>query len=172
MKIRIKYCVRSLIFSFFNKMSSLIRESEKYLLIKSLKACGENCSFYMPIYIAGPENVELGDKVSIAPFVHIWGHGGLNIGNRVMIGSNSVITTLTHDYNQDVMFGTLIKKRIVIEDDVWIGAHSTILPGITVGKGAVVGAGSVVTKDVAPYSIVVGVPARCFKFRNARIADR
>lgn len=122
----------------------------------------------MPINIEGAEYVELGDNVSIAPFVHIWGHGGLKIGNRVMIASHAAITTLTHDYNQESMYTTLIRGRVVIEDDVWIGAQSVIMPGVTVGKGAVVGAGSVVTKDVAPYSIVLGIPAKHYKFRSMK----
>lgn len=64
------------------------------------------------------------------------------------------------------MHQTLIKGSITIEDDVWIGSHTIILPDISIGKGAVVGAGSVVTKDIQPYSIVFGNPARHYKFRE------
>jgi acetyltransferase-like isoleucine patch superfamily enzyme len=122
--------------------------------------------FQMPIYVSGTETVEIGDDVSIAAYVHMWGEGGITIGNRVMIASHTTITSLTHDYNQANMYKSLIKNRVKIEDDVWIGSHCTILLGISIGKGAVVGAGSVVTKDVEPYSIVFGCPAKHYKFRK------
>ena len=83
-----------------------------------------------------------------------------------MIASHVVITTLTHDYHEECMQGTLLQKAVVIEDDVWVGAYATIMAGVTFGKEAVVEAGSVVTKNVEPYSIVVvGVPANLLKYR-------
>lgn len=120
----------------------------------------------MPICIQGADNVILGDDVAISSFVHMWGDGGIRIGNRVMIASHTAITTLTHDYREERMQGTLLRKEVVIEDDVWIGAHCTIMPGIRIGKGAVVGAGSVVTRNVEPYAIVIGSPARVWKYRD------
>ena len=120
----------------------------------------------MPVIIDGPENVEIGAGVGISPFVHIWGAGGVKIGNGVMIGSHSAITSLTHDHTAAVMNQTLVRRPVVIEDNVWIGAHSIIMPGIIIGEGAVVGAGSVVTKNVEPFSIVVGSPARLLKYRE------
>jgi acetyltransferase-like isoleucine patch superfamily enzyme len=59
-----------------------------------------------------------------------------------------------------------IRKSVVIEDDVWIGAHTVILPGVRIGKGSVIGANSVVTKDVPPMAIVLGSPARSHKLRD------
>jgi maltose O-acetyltransferase len=64
------------------------------------------------------------------------------------------------------MQSTLLMREVVIEEDVWIGAHAIIMPGVTIGRGAVVGAGAVVTTDVEPRAIVVGVPAKVLKFRN------
>ena len=83
-----------------------------------------------------------------------------------MIGSHTAITSLTHDHGRERMQDTLIKREVVIEDDVWIGTHAIIMPGVTVGRGAVVGAGCVVTKDVAPYSVVVGIPGELLKMRE------
>jgi acetyltransferase-like isoleucine patch superfamily enzyme len=91
--------------------------------------------------------------------------GGVNIGDRVMIGSHVAITSLTHDYTAVAMNGTSLARPIVIEDDVWLGTHCVILPGVRVGCGAVVAAGAVVTKDVPPYTVVAGVPARLLKRR-------
>jgi maltose O-acetyltransferase len=91
----------------------------------------------------------------------------VEIGNRVMIASHVAISSLTHDHSrQSMRHSPVVQKKIVIEDDVWIGAGAVILPGITLGHGAVVGAGAVVTKDVPPYSIVVGNPARILKMRR------
>lgn len=82
-----------------------------------------------------------------------------------MIASHVSITPLIHDYKQADMQATLVKGQLTIEDDVWIGSHSVIKPGIRIGKGTVVGASSIVTKNVAPGSIVFGVPAKYHKFR-------
>lgn len=116
---------------------------------------------YKNVIILG-KNFEIGEYCTISSFVHIWaGKAGVKIGNRVMIASNVSITSLTHDYTKDnIRFAPIIDKSIIIEDDVWIGANSVILPGITLGKGSVIGAGSVVTKNVSAFSIVVGVPAK------------
>lgn len=115
--------------------------------------------------IEGKKFVKLGDHSAIGSFVHIWGHGGVTIGNRVLIASHNTITSLTHDYSgENVRFGKIIAKPVVIEDDVWIGANSVIMPGITIGKGAIVGAGSIVTKNVEPYAIVAGNPASFRKY--------
>lgn len=130
------------------------------------KFCGASVAIQQPVSFHGVEYISIGDDTSIASFVHMWGHGGITIGKRVMIASNSSITTITHDYNDPQMHKTVIKKPIVIEDDVWIGANSVIMPGVVLGKGCVVGAGSVVTKDVEAMSIVAGVPARYIKSRK------
>ena len=117
------------------------------------------------VFIGDRKNIEIGEYSVINSFVHIWaGPAGLVIGKRVLIASHTTITTLTHDYDAaSVRFAPPIDKKIVIEDDVWIGSHAVILPGITVGKGAVVAAGAVVTKDVEEYTIVAGVPAKVIK---------
>lgn len=126
----------------------------------SLRACGENVSLQMPIVIAQPSLVEIGPDVSIAAFAHIWGGGEVRIGARTMIGSHCAIASVTHDYKSPEMWKTVVLEPVVIGNDVWIGAHAAILPGVRIGDGAVVGAGSVVTHDVEPFSIVAGVPAR------------
>ena len=109
--------------------------------------------------------IEIGDDVSIAAYVHIWGEGSVRIGNRVMIGSHSAITSVTHDHSVDPMRDTVVLGSVVIEDDVWVGAHAVILPGVTIRSGAVVGAGSVVTHDVPARAIVAGAPARVARMR-------
>ena len=95
--------------------------------------------------------------------------GPVSIGNNVMLAQNIVISGLNHGY-QD----TSIPPRkqavncelICVEDNVWIGANSVVTAGVTIGRHAVVGAGSVVTRDVPPYAVVVGNPARVIKQYN------
>lgn len=137
-----------------------------------LKTCGHGVRFQEPVLIAQPEEVEIGDEVSFAAFVHIWGAGGVCIGARTMIGSHTAISSVTHDYTRPDMHNTVVLKRIEIGPDVWIGAHSMIMAGVTIGEGAVIGAGSIVTHDVAPFTIVAGVPARLLKERLVTGEDR
>lgn len=131
------------------------------------KSFGKNNIFWFPIKILGKENISVGNNCAFNAFVHIWGSGGVEIGNNVMIASHVVLTSVTHDYNNpSIRYSELIYKKIIIEDDVWIGAGAIILPGVKIGEGAVVGAGAVVTKDVEARSIVAGNPARVIKLRN------
>jgi maltose O-acetyltransferase len=136
-----------------------LNEARLHRLRSSLKSCGHGLSVQFPITITEPQLVEMGERVSLAAYVHIWGGGEVSIGDRVMIGTHTSITSLTHDYKQKVMRNTLIRKRVIIEDDVWISSNCVILPGVKIGRGAVIGAGSVVTKNVDPHAVVFGVPA-------------
>ena len=85
----------------------------------------------------------------------------LIIGNRVSIGSNVLIITDSSPNNSKLLkIFPMESKNVIIEEDAWIGASVTILPGVTIGKCSVVGSGSVVTKSIPEYSIAVGVPAK------------
>ena len=86
------------------------------------------------------------------------GRAGLTIGNSVNLSTGAWIWTMQHDVNDPQFAAT--KGAVVIEDYAWISSRTTILPGVTIGKGAVVAAGAVVTKSVAPYEIVGGIPAK------------
>ena len=88
--------------------------------------------------------------------------GGIIVGNDVFIGPKVNLITINHDVNPDNRSATY-GRPIVIEDKVWIGINSTILPGVKIGYGAIVGAGSVVTKDVPAMTVVAGNPARIIK---------
>lgn len=91
------------------------------------------------------------------------------IGERVLIGPEVLIFTSNHiwDKNKKTYFGQgMTRKKVIIEDDVWIGARSIILPGILVGKGATIAAGSIVTKNVEDYAVVGGSPAKIIKIKE------
>lgn len=112
--------------------------------------------------------ISIGRECTVNPFCVLYGHGGLKIGNHVRIAAHTVMIPANHKFD---VVGIPIcqqgqsKKGIVIEDDVWIGANVTILDGVKIGSGSIVGAGSVVTKDIPPRSIAVGNPARVIRER-------
>jgi len=113
--------------------------------------------------------LRIGNNCTINSFCFIFaGEKGIDIGNDVLIGSNTSIHALNYDYKskaKHIVDQRTISKGITIEDDVWIGANTLIVDGVTISKGAVVGGGAVVTKDIPPYSVAVGVPAKVIKER-------
>jgi acetyltransferase-like isoleucine patch superfamily enzyme len=125
-----------------------------------LAALGEGTIIYPWVTIHNPDRVRIGARRSIAEFVHMWGGGGISIGNDVLIASHGVITSLTHDTNAACFRETTLRATVGIGDNVWIGACAIILPGVTVGAGSIVAAGAVVTRDVPANAVVAGLPAR------------
>ena len=89
--------------------------------------------------------------------------GGIFIGENVSISNDVIILTADHDMDSIDMAGR--QKKVVIEDYVWIGTRAMILPGVVIGKGAVIAAGSVVTKSVTSFHVVAGVPAKVIRQR-------
>jgi acetyltransferase-like isoleucine patch superfamily enzyme len=132
---------------------------------------GNNVMVYPQAYIlTKPKsgNIIIGDGVNILVGTYIGGEK-IKIGKNVLIGSLCSIVSTYHDHNRTdvpMKYQQDKFKPVVIEDDVWIGTHATILPGVTIGKGSIIGAGTVVTKNIPPYSIAVGVPAKVIKKRK------
>jgi len=143
----------------------LLKARINYFL-RDLKSKGNNINIYFPIVIHGKEFITIGDNTSIGEYAHMWGNGGIFIGNNVLIAAHCCISTLNHNYSEAIInIGGVTAKPVAIEDDVWLGYNVIILPGVTIGQGSVIGAGSVVTKDIPPYSIAVGNPAIVIKKR-------
>jgi len=112
--------------------------------------------------------IQIGDNCSVNVYSVIYGHGGVKIGNNVLIAGGNMIIPNNHNFisrDKTIIEQGATAKGIVIEDDVWIGHGCTILDGIVLAKGTVVAAGSVVNKSTEPYSVVAGVPARIIKYR-------
>lgn len=128
---------------------------------------GAKSIIYPYVVIHGPYHVTIGESVTIAEFVHIWGGGGVEIGDHTSIAAHSVIASVTHDTSGPVYRNTRVKKKVVIGRNVWIGSGAVILPGITIGDDAIIGAGAVVTKDVSARAIMAGVPARLLRYTNS-----
>ncbi len=113
--------------------------------------------------------IRIGTGTWIGQQCFLHGAGGLTIGKNVGIGPAVKIITSSHkaDSRKKPVLHTSIEfKKVVIEDDCDIGVGAIILPGVTIGEGAIIGAGSIVTKDIPPYSIAVGNPARVIKTRK------
>jgi galactoside O-acetyltransferase len=135
---------------------------------------GDNVQFgpYAQIYAEGTDQlIEIGNNASINTNVMLnaaFG-GAIKIGDNVLIGPNVVLRTSNHVFSKrDVPIRTQGHKagKVVIEEDVWLGANVVVLPDVVIGKGAIVGAGAVVTKNVEEYTIVAGVPARKIGMRG------
>lgn len=119
--------------------------------------------------------VVIGKYSQLNPFTVIYGGSGVYIGDNVMIAPHCMIAAGDHDFKQTeipIRFaGSLTKGPVYIDDNVWIGANCTITDGVKIGREAVVAANSVVTKDIAPYDIVAGVPARIIGNRKILINE-
>ena len=121
---------------------------------------GENSFVHAPLAGAAFENISIGSGVYINSNLLAMARGGITIEDDVQIAANVQLLTNNHDpYDRQI----LTCKPVVLKRNCWIGAGATILPGVTVGENAIVGAGSVVTKDVEPNTVVGGIPAKLIK---------
>lgn len=101
-----------------------------------LAGLGEGTIIHPWVAIHGPENVRIGARCSVAEFVHLWGGGGVTIGNDVLIASHVAITSITHDKDAPCFRETTVRAPVVIGDNVWIGAGAIILPVSRLGRAA------------------------------------
>jgi acetyltransferase-like isoleucine patch superfamily enzyme len=154
------------------------------------RSIGADCVFEAGVLVFHPENITLGRNVYVGHYTILKGYyqnelhigdeswigqqcfmhaaGGLTIGARVGVGPGVKILTSEHrEAGRDVpvLFSPLELAPVVIEDDADLGIGAVILPGVRVGRGAVVGAGAVVTRDVPAYAVVAGSPARILRHR-------
>ena len=126
------------------------------------KKIDESFRLFPPFYADFGKNISFGKNVFVNSGCHFQDQGGIKIGDGVFIGHNVVLATATHDLDPR-MNRKLYYKPIEIKNNVWIGSNATILQGVTIGEWSVVAAGAVVTKDVEPFSVVGGVPAKFLK---------
>ena len=127
------------------------------------KEVDESFLLIPPFYTAGGNEIRVGRNVFINQNCTFYDLGGLDIGDDVMIGPNVSIITTSHPIEPSQRRTVTIGKPIVIERNVWIAAGATIIGGVTIGENSVVAAGSVVTKDVPPNTVVGGNPARIIR---------
>lgn len=150
----------------------LIRRKQKKLY-ETMKSVGKNVYICKGYKVFGNKKIEIGNDVWIGNNCTIVAPGGLVISSGTIISHNVEIWTQNHRYeNCDLMTipydKDFIKKAVVICENVWIGSRVIILPGVNIGEGAIVGAGSVVTKDIPTCAVVGGNPAKILKYRNEK----
>lgn len=125
---------------------------------------GKDCLFKRQAKFYAPWNFKCGNLVCVGPRAEIYNKGMVEIGNNVIISQDAWLCTASHDLSSSKM--ALVTHPIRVGDNVWIAAKAAILPGVTIGEGAVVGACSVVAKDIPNRSVVVGNPARVVGVRT------
>lgn len=118
---------------------------------------------------ANEGHVSVGKDSWLGPFTLIYGNGGVDIGDNVLIAAHSSINTVSHHAERTevpINEQGIYLDPVVIEDDVWLGLNVSVLQGVRIGKGSIIGAGAVVTRDIPPYSIAVGIPAKVIRSRR------
>jgi maltose O-acetyltransferase len=137
-----------------------------------LKKEGTNCNYKsLRSIITAPGNIVFGDHVHMGPSCELHGEGGIQIGNGVVFAPEVVVYTRSHNFDgkdlQALPFDDkVLVRRVKIDDYVWVGRKAIILPGVHIGKGAVIGAGAVVSKSIPDYGVAVGNPAKIVKYRD------
>ena len=163
----------------------------RYFYKNKFKSCGSDLYIYHSVDIKGFENISIGNNFIVHHRSYLYSYRGtltigdnvavayntsllsadngfISIGNDVIIAQNVVLRSLNHTFTDPtvpIRYQGHEGGFISIEDDDWIGANSVILPNVTIGAHSIVGAGSVVTKDIPPYSVFAGVPAKLIKSR-------
>lgn len=136
--------------------SEKVRAAFEELIGKSVDA---SLSLIPPFYADHGLNITVGRRVHIGYECMFTGHAPIDIADGVMIANKTNLVTSGHPVAPDQRLDYLTGAPITIEANVWIGTAATILPGVTIGEGSVVGAGAVVTHDVPPAALVAGIPA-------------
>lgn len=134
-----------------------------FLRMLGLRA-GANTYLFGGSELMAPEKITMAGNCHVGRNTLLDGRGGLTIGRNVVIAGRCIILTADHDPESPDFAGRL--GAVAIEDRVWIGTRATVLKGVTLGTGAVVSAGAVVHDDVAPWTIVAGVPAKVVRKRS------
>lgn len=130
---------------------------------------GENSFIYPDCRVWAPWLLETGDVVTLGPRCEIYNPGGVFLGHHTIISQDAYLCGATHDYNSADF--TYVKKPIRTGPYAWICARATVLPGVVCGEGAVLGAASVTSRDLDPWTVYAGNPARAFRTRARAIAE-
>lgn len=148
----------------------------RYVWLSSLaKHVGKNVAVFPCVFFEHVDRLSIGDNVSIHQMCYIDACGGIDIGNDVSIAHRTTVLSSNHAHGAagvPIKYQGMVPAKTTIDDNVWIGCSATVLAGAHIHSGAVVGANSVVTKDVASDTVVVGNPARFLKSRLATAASR
>jgi putative colanic acid biosynthesis acetyltransferase WcaF len=137
-------------------------------LLKLWGAKIEHARFHSSARVWAPWLLKCGKNVYIDRNVFLYNTYGLELGDRVIVSFGTVLCTPTHDF-RDPSY-PLVGRKITVRNDVWIAAEAFVMPGVTIGEGAIVGARAVVAKDVEPWTVVTGNPAQMVRRREMKSA--
>lgn len=156
---------------FLLKADKLVNNARIRRTKSLLRHCGTNVRLEPSTFIIVPGNMTIGENTSISSYTTIYATYGVSIGKNCLISSNCGISSYNHISNSenrihDVEEDRKYSKAVIIGDNVWIGMNACILPGVKIGSNAIIGSGSVVTKDVPDNEIWAGNPARFLKKLN------
>lgn len=161
-----------MIWFFVSKLFSVkfIASSKTAYLSRRLKKIGSNCIVAEGVRFNGCKNISIGEGVYLGRNVSIYAYeSDVTIGDNCLIAHGAVIQSRNHIYQEKartIRSQGYDSKSVWIGNDVWIGTFAVILAGVAIGNGAVVAAGAVVNKDVSPYTVVGGVPAKEISTRS------
>lgn len=166
-----KYIVQKLLIALayiYLKLKPHFEKAQGVVLLRKIESKGSNCHFEGGGILIDPKKFNIGNDVYIGRNFFIRASGGVEIGSYTHISRNVTIHTVNHNINSELLpyDKTTIQKPIRIGKYVWIGMNCSILPGVTIGDGAVIGMNTVVVKDVNPGEIVVGSSHRVVGTRD------
>lgn len=153
----------------------LIRAIRQKYWMSRFRECGKDFLCCSGVKIRSAKRIRVGNNVRIGENFYINGRGGITIGNNVKFGPQVFIWTWNHNYYAPKKLpydDVCLEGPVNIGDDVWIGAKANIVPGITIGDGAVIAMCAVVTKDVLSCAVVGGNPARILKYRDIEVYNK
>ena len=175
---KFKHAINTILWAFYYYLANHVISSIPCEIIRNIyykKVLGINIGRHTHVsmnhFITGNVkscNISIGDNCVINRRCYLDGRVGIKIGNNVNVSFGTTVLTLSHDAHSKEFMCTM--GEVNINDHAWIGANATILPGVTIGEGAVIAAGAVVTRSVPPYTIVGGVPARPLGTRTQELS--
>lgn len=136
-----------------------------FLMRPFFKKCGKGFKIASGVIINHPERIEIGDNVYFAHNVWLNGTGGLKFGSNVQLGPMCVVVTSKHIYENGKVTNKSDPSPVTIQSGVWLASHVVVSAGVEIGQGVTVGANSVVTKNLPPNCIAVGLPAKVISLR-------
>lgn len=157
-----------LLIKIYNVYTFKIAKLRAFFWSTFLKKCGKNVYIKPGCKFFHPKGIEIGDHTLIGDNARIGGKFGVKIGSFVSFAGDIDVFTVRNsyeDWHKPLCFQGYTGSPVEIGDDVWIGTKAVIMPGVKIGRGAIIGASAVVTKDVPSYAIVGGIPAKIIKFR-------
>lgn len=153
----------NILFKIFRSIEYKTYKLRGILLTKQFKKCGKDITFFGNTSIKNPENLVVGDNTTFNDECYINALGGVEIGNNVSVSAHAILVSTGLDINSFLSKKIHVNKKIIIGNNVQIGAGAIILAGVEIGNNVIVGAGSVVNKSIESNVVVAGNPAKILR---------